>query len=194
MQDGLQTPAANPERWIDEHGDYLFAYALLRVGRRETAEDIVQETFLAALRATDSFAGRSTERTWLTGILNNKLIDRLRRDGRVRPVSELGDEGIDALYDRTGHWKRSPRDWGNPADLLQRREFWEAFEHCREALPDRLRQALTLRLIDGLTPEEVCAVLDITPANLWTMLHRARVRLGNCMDNRGMGIHTKGKP
>ena len=57
-----------------------------------------------------------------------------------------------------------------------------------------MRQALTLRLIDDLSPEEVCATLDITPANLWTMLHRARVRLGNCMDNKGLGTNTRGKP
>ena len=189
MQDRPLPSTVNPDRWIDEHGDYLFRYALLRVSRRETAEDIVQETFLAALRAADSFVGRASERTWLTGILNNKLIDRLRLDGRVRLASDLGgDDFLDALYDRTGHWKKPPGDWGaDPAELLQRREFWEAFERCRAGLPDRLREALTLRLIDDLAPDVVCATLDITPANLWTMLHRARVRLWHCLDSQGLG-------
>ena len=203
MHPSPETKVADPERWIDEHGDYLFRFALLRVSRRETAEDLVQETFLAALKAATTFAGRSSERTWLTGILNNKLIDRSRREGRVQPATDLGgDECFDALYDRTGHWKKPPGDWGaDPAELLQRREFWDAFERCRAGLPDRLREALTLRLIDDLAPDVVCSTLDISPANLWTMLHRARVRLWSCMDSQGLGrsltnegSSTRGKP
>ena len=195
MQNGtISRPAVDPDRWVDDHGDYLFRYALLRVGRREAAEDLVQETFLAGLRAAHSFAGQSAERTWLTGILNNKLVDRLRQNTRVRTESDLGvDEGIDALFDESGHWKKSPRAWGgDPCELLQRREFWEAFERCRGGLPERLREALSLRLIDGLDPEVVCAALGITPANLWTMLHRARVRLLHCLDAQGLSPKQEG--
>ena len=191
----MSPPAVDPDRWVDDHGDYLFRYALLRVGRRETAEDLVQETFLAALHGAHSFAGQSAERTWLTGILNNKVVDRLRRDSRLRPESDLGiDEGIDALFDQSGHWKKPPREWGcDPCELLQRREFWEAFERCRGGLPDRLREVLSLRLIDGLAPEVVCGTLGITPANLWTMLHRARVRLLQCLDVQGLSPMLEGR-
>ena len=97
------------------------------------------------------------------------------------------------MFDRSGHWKKPPRDWGgDPCELLQRREFWEAFEHCRGALPDRLREALSLRLIDGLDPDVVCETLGITSANLWTMLHRARVRLLQCLDGQGLSPNREG--
>ena len=111
---------ANPDRWVDEHGDYLYRYALARVGRSDVAEDLVQDTLLAALRAAAQYAGRSSERTWLTGILKNKLIDRLRRSQPVHTVADLSqaDDWLDSLYDRTGHWKAAPGRWGgDPAEL-----------------------------------------------------------------------------
>jgi RNA polymerase sigma-70 factor (ECF subfamily) len=188
----VQPPAAAPDasRWVDEHGDALYRYALGRVGRTDVAEDLVQETFLAALRAAEKFAGRSSERTWLTGILKNKMIDRLRREGRSRVATDLGapDDWLDGLYDATGHWRSPPGAWGaDPAVLLERREFWEAFERCRAGLPDRLREVLSLRLLDGVPAADLCAALGITANNLWTLLHRARVRLWQCLDRQGLG-------
>ena len=195
MSDGRPADAA---RWVDEHGDALYRYALGRVGRADVAEDLVQETFLAALRAAGTFAGRSSERTWLTGILKNKLIDRLRREGRSRPATDLGapDDWLDGLYDATGHWRSPPGAWGaDPAALLERREFWEAFERCRAGLPDRLREVLSLRLLDGVPAADLCAALGITANNLWTLLHRARVRLWQCLDRQGLGpLAGGGKP
>jgi RNA polymerase sigma-70 factor (ECF subfamily) len=191
-----EDPAAppDPSRWVDEHGDCLYRYALARVGRPEAAEDLVQETLLAALEGAASFAGRSSERTWLVGILRNKLIDRLRRGWRVRPASDLGgDEWLEGLYDGTGHWRPAPGRWGaDPAELLQRREFWEVFERCRKELPERLREVLSLRLLDDVPAGEVCQALGISATNLWTLLHRARVRLWNCLDKKGLGPSPAG--
>jgi RNA polymerase sigma-70 factor (ECF subfamily) len=187
--------APDPTRWVDDHGDCLYRYALARVGRPEAAEDLVQETLLAALEGAASFAGRSSERTWLVGILRNKLIDRLRRQGRVRPASDLGgaDDWLESLYDATGHWKDTPGRWGaDPAALLERREFWEAFESCRQSLPERLREVLSLRLLDDVPAGEVCRALGITATNLWTLLHRARLRLWDCLDRKGLGPSPAG--
>ena len=182
----------DPAGWVDEHGDYLYRYAFARVGRAEVAEDLVQETFLAALRALDSFAGRSSERTWLTSILKNKLIDRLRQQQRTPIAADLGltDAWLDGLYDRTGHWRRraAPGKWGkNPVELLEQREFWQTFEQCRAALPERLREVLSLRLLDDVPAAEICQALGISANNLWTLLHRARVRLWQCLDRKGLG-------
>jgi RNA polymerase sigma-70 factor (TIGR02943 family) len=179
-----------PERWVDEHADYLYRFALARVGAPEAAEDLVQETLLAALEAAPSFAGRSSERTWLTGILKNKLVDRLRQTQRARLVADLGrpDDFVDGLYDRAGHWKAGPREWeGDPARALERREFWEAFRHCHAHLPDRMREVFSLRHLDGVPGPEVCRVLGISATNLWALLHRARVRLWRCLDRTGFG-------
>jgi RNA polymerase sigma-70 factor (ECF subfamily) len=180
---------------VDEHGDHLYHFALARVGRPDAAEDLVQETLLAALQAAGTFAGRASERTWLTGILKNKLVDRLRRGGRTQVASDLGrsDDWLDGLYDRTGHWKAAPGRWGaDPVELLQRREFWDAFERCRAGLPDRLREVLSLRLLDDVPAAEVCQALGISATNLWTLLHRARVRLWHCLDRKGLGPRLGG--
>jgi RNA polymerase sigma-70 factor (ECF subfamily) len=186
---------------VDEHGDYLFRYALARVGQAEVAEDLVQETFLAALRALDSFAGRSSERTWLTSILKNKLIDRLRQQHRTLVAADVGmtDAWLDNLYSRHGLWRRTltPGRWGkNPAELLEQREFWEAFEQCRGALPERMREVLSLRLLDDVPAAEICEALGISLNNLWTLLHRARMRLWHCLDRKGLGGRpsSSGKP
>jgi RNA polymerase sigma-70 factor (ECF subfamily) len=189
--DSATPPAARPDptAWVDEHGDCLYRYALARVGSPEAAEDLVQETFLAALRSADSFAGRSSERTWLTAILKNKLVDRLRRHVPM-VASDLtsGDDLVEGLFDRLGHWKAWPGKWGDdPAELLQRQEFRQAFEACRAGLPARLREVLSLRLLDDVPAAEICRALSITATNLWTLLHRARVRICQCLDRKGLG-------
>jgi RNA polymerase sigma-70 factor (ECF subfamily) len=200
MSEQQHTPAAaRPDLagWVDEHGDYLYRFALARVRRPDAAEDLVQETFLAALRAADSFAGRSSPRTWLTSILKNKLIDQLRRDRGTRAAGEIdSDPGwLDGLYDRTGHLKTGPGRWGaDPAELLQRREFWEALDRCRAELPQRLRQVLSLRVFDEVPAAAVCQALGISATNLGTMLYRARVRLWHCMNQKGLGPRAPGVP
>lgn len=184
------SPATDPARWVDAHGDYLYCFALARVGRPDVAEDLVQETLLAALQSAGRFAGRSSERTWLTGILNNKLVDRIRRSRRAGAASDLEavDDWVESLYDRTGHWRAPPGRWGeDPADLLARREFWDAFERCLAALPERFREVLSQRLLDDVPAADVCRTFGITPTNLWTLLHRARLRLWQCLDGNGRG-------
>jgi RNA polymerase sigma-70 factor (ECF subfamily) len=199
MSEGREPPqpaAADPERWVDDHGDYLFRYARARLGSVELAEDLVQETLLAALQSVDRFAGQSTERTWLTRILKNKLVDRLRRGGRVQAASDLGDDSdwVDSLYDRGGHWKTPPGRWGtDPVAVLQHREFWSAFERCLMNLPDRLRSVLSQRLLDQVPAPKVCEDLGISANNLWTLLHRARLRLWHCLDRDGLGPLSGGR-
>jgi RNA polymerase sigma-70 factor (ECF subfamily) len=119
-------PAARAGRWVEEHGDYLYRFAMSRLGRADLAEDAVQETFLAALRASETFAGLSSERTWLAGILRNKVVDQVRRAGKALLASELEATGewADGLFDRWDHWKRPPGPWGDgPAGEAERAEF-----------------------------------------------------------------------
>lgn len=176
---------ADPTGWVDEHGDYLFRYAVFRLGHAEAAEDIVQETFLAALRSRQTFAGRSSERTWLFGILKNKIIDQLRRCGReekATPGPPIEDV-LDHFFDEKGRWRVKPaRCVDDPADALERKEFWETMERCLVKLPGRLKAAFSLREMDGLPSEEVQEVLGVTAGNLWTLLHRARISLCRCLD------------
>lgn len=178
-------PADIIESWVDEHGDYLFRYALPRVRDRHVAEELVQETYLAALKAVESFRGDSNPRTWLVGLLRRKIADHYRkrsREGKVESI-DTTDPMIDAWFDDKGSWiKRPSRCEMDPAELLQRADFWVVLENCVQALPERQAAAFTLRMMDARESEEVCKVLSITTTNLWVALHRARARLRACLE------------
>ena len=175
----------DPESWVDQHGDALYRYALFRIHDAQAAQDLVQETFLAAIRARESFAGRSSVRTWLFGILKHKIIDHIRKTSRERPAEDI--ESVRHLsgeiLDGQGGWKVGPAEWTtNPALLYQQQEFWEILRHCLSELPPRLQQAFTLRELDGLSAEEVRKILKVSPTNGGVMLHRARMRLRKCLE------------
>jgi RNA polymerase sigma-70 factor (ECF subfamily) len=189
-----RSPASDPNEWVDQHGDALFSYALLRVRDRNVAEELVQETFLAAIQAADGFRGRSAERTWLMGILKHKLIDHLRRSSREQPMSAAdgSDAALDSLFKRNGMWQTRPGDWEpDPSELLEQGEFWGVFRHCLGELPERVAAVFTLRVVDETEPDEVCKVLGITPTNLWVVLHRARARLRRCLELNWFAKATK---
>lgn len=190
----------DPAVWVDEHGDYLFRYAMFRLRDATVAEDIVQETLLSALQAYHTFAGRGSERTWLTGILKHKVTDHFRRLHRETPVSQLAEESFahDEFFRQSGEWTdhweqdRAPVDWQtNPAELLEQSEFWEVFGHCLSPLPARISSAFTLREVDGYSSEEICEILSITANNLWVMLHRARLHLRRCLELNWFTRETK---
>jgi RNA polymerase sigma-70 factor (ECF subfamily) len=174
-----------PEGWVDRHGDCLYRYALLRLRAPDVAADVVQETFLEALRGLCSFTGRSSERTWLVGILKHKIADHLRKTARRQAVGNgLASEAeARSDFDRRGHWRAGPAQWrGDPARDVETREFWDAFGGCLSKLPRGLAEAFFLRELDGLSSEEVQQHLGITPANLWARLHRARSLLRSCLE------------
>lgn len=172
---------ADPERWVDRHGDGLYRYALLRLRSPDLAADAVQETFMEALRCRAAYAGRSSERTWLVGILRHKVIDQLRRSGRESPLED--DEENRSFFNRSGHWRLAPKRWADaPADALETGEFWEVLNRCLSRLPDGVASAFLLRELDGLEASQVQETLGITPANFWKRLHRARELLRRCLE------------
>jgi len=186
---------SDPQTWVDQHGNYLFRCAQLRVRDPKLAEDIVQETFLAALQARERFAGQSSERSWLVGILKHKVIDHFRKATREQPDqnADLMADEFEELFDESGHWKietTGPKEWSDPSGALDRKEFWEVLTRCLSELPPRMATAFSLREIDELATEEICAALNITAANLWVMLHRARTHLRRCLEVNYMGLRA----
>jgi RNA polymerase sigma-70 factor (ECF subfamily) len=185
-----QNRAADPKRsdpvdWVDRYGDLLFRYALVRLRDPALAEDAVQETFLSALKGRESFAGRSTERTWLVGILKHKIVDTIRKRSREQQVDdpETLNKMIDEDFDHNGRWRLRPASWTADAGaLFEQKEFWQIFQQCLTGLPTRLAQVFSLRELNELTSKELCKVLDISPTNLWVILHRARHRLRQCIE------------
>lgn len=182
---------SDPKTWLDEHGDSLFRYAYFRLRDVGLAEDLVQETLLAAYQARSGFAGRSAERTWLIGILKNKVIDHLRKHARELALEDIAQDSdaIDALFrdDRMRHWRRPPAHWENPNEALEHKQFWDVFSDCIDTLPPRQARAFVLCEIEGLDGKEACKVLDVAPSNIWVMLHRARLRLRECLELQWFG-------
>ena len=182
---GSDIKAGDPLQWLQEHGDALYGYGMLRVGNPSVAEDLVQETLLAALQGVDGFKGKSTERTWLTGILKHKVCDYLRKVGRELPLDEkiLEDEDTAAYFDETGHWKLRGSEWGDPQQSLENEQFHLTMQNCISRLPHRLRTLYTLREMDQMDTRELIETLNISSENnLWVMLSRARVHLRQCLE------------
>jgi RNA polymerase sigma-70 factor (ECF subfamily) len=177
--EGRLEPLPEPGEWLDRYGDALYRYALSRLRRPHEAEEVVQETLLAALKARDEFEGRSHPRSWLLGILKNKVLDRLRAAARRAPHADVDD--LDTWFDSRGKWRKWPGYWTDPAEQMERQEFWRVVRGCLARLPSRMAIAFTRRTLDECDPDELCRELAISSANLWVLLHRARLRLVQCL-------------
>ena len=165
----------DPERWLEDHGDALFRFALARLRDRTLAEDAVQEALLGALRAHANYQGRAEERTWLVSILRNKITDCLRKYARKREDQETPD------FDEKRQFTELPDIWSDPVAALENSAFRLQFRDCLSRLPDDFAEAFILREVEDIPYEEVCDMLDITPTNLSTRLYRARMQLRKCL-------------
>lgn len=164
----------------------LLRFARTQLRNEVWAEDAVSETLLAALEKPQSFAGQSQIKTWLVGVLKHKVVDQLRRHTREATILNSDDnEDIDELlFDETGHWREKPTEWGNPEAFCNQRQFFEVLEACVEHLPPTQGRVFMMREWLELDTEEICKALDITSTNLWVLLHRARLRLRDCIQLR----------
>ncbi len=183
-------PQVDPKCWVDEHGDCLYRFALLRVRKPETAEDLVQDTLLAAVKAVDNFTGRSSERSWLVGILKHKIADHFRKHGRETPFTDmefLSDEMSHKFED--GFWNHDlgPKDWQEDEAVTFSGEFWQTMRDCMKKLPPRVANAFMMREMDDAGTPEICETLGISQSNLWVMLHRARMALRECLEMNWFG-------
>ncbi len=188
----MQSHHLDPTRWLEEHGDILYHYALGRVRNPDVAEDLVQDTLLAAFKGAESFSGQSTERTWLVGILKHKILDYFRTYKREvayeAPQDQVTDPG--SYLDRKGHWKVGQSEWiTQPEKAYERKEFWKILNRCLEKLNERQRDVFTMRELEEQNAEEICDKLDISSSNLWVLLHRARLQLKTCLEQNWLNIH-----
>jgi RNA polymerase sigma-70 factor (ECF subfamily) len=165
---------------VEDERAYLLRYASLQLRDRHAAEDVVQETLLAALAGEAAFAGRSNLRTWLTGILKHKIVDAIRRASRETAVAP--DEGaLEELFDERGHWIDPPAAWDDPDASLAQKQFFAALEECLERLPAKTARVFMMREHLGYDTADICKELGLTPTHCWVVLHRARVALRECL-------------
>lgn len=191
--------ADNPgvPRDIEAHRAYLYRYAMLQLRDAARAEDAVQETLLAALESRAAFAGRSSIKTWLTGILKHKITDSIRRQLRESPIDTraAGDDPEDArayadqFFDRAreDHWHAAPRSWEDPERSFEQKRFWEVFERCASGLPAQTARVFAMREFMGLATDDICKELGISSTNCWVILYRARMALRECLELNWFG-------
>jgi RNA polymerase sigma-70 factor (ECF subfamily) len=183
------SPREAAERWVAEHADALWRFALSRTRGAEAAEEIVQETLLAAMQRLGGFSGASSERTWLLGIASHKIADHFRRLARTQHREDGGDdepcgcERCRVLFTKGGKWAAIPANWPELGEEThESAATLDALRQCMEALPPGQREVIWMRDLLDIPAEEVRKSLGLTATNLWTRLHRARAALRTCME------------
>jgi RNA polymerase sigma-70 factor (TIGR02943 family) len=176
----------DPQQWVNAHADYLYAFAVTRVNDKELAKELLQDTFLAGLENKDSFEGKASERTWLTAILKNKIVDVYRKRSRAQTVSlDQPEQNVDDFFDAAdGHWikEHGPREFGiENNDHLVKKEFEQVLEKCLQRLPPLWKTVFTMRLIEDEPANTICGELNVTASNFWVVIHRAKLSLRACL-------------
>ncbi|CAH8285205.1 RNA polymerase sigma-70 factor (ECF subfamily) [Mariniflexile fucanivorans] len=173
----------NPNKWIDLYSDYLFNYTISRVSDREMAQDLVQDTFLAALKSMKNFKGEASERTWLISILKRKVIDHYRKINSKKGKAEIRITYNDDS-ESEGDWleERVADPFDKTAeDTMENEELGEAIFNCLAKLPEKQADVFRMKTIEGLETEVICNELNITASNLWVIIHRARHAMADCL-------------
>lgn len=184
---------SDSEAIIEAYGDFLYRFALLRVRNRDVAEDLVQDTFLAALQGSYHGNRDSAERRWIIGIMKHKIVDYYRRVSRepIRNPDQPDGRSVEEDFLPDGHWRPDPaavQTWPErPDGLIERRQFWDALARCMERLPPRAAQVFTLRELDALDTEKISDLLHLTPTNVGVILHRTRKQLRDCLATHYFG-------
>ncbi|WPU94226.1 sigma-70 family RNA polymerase sigma factor [Mucilaginibacter sabulilitoris] len=177
----------DPHNWVKAHADYLYAFTLSRINSHEQAKDLVQETFLAALQKVEKFEGRSSERTWLTAILKNKIIDvyRKKSSGLGNTIEKNAEEEQrDFFEEDNGHWTEihQPMPFGiEDHDPLTGKEFNQILQKCMQKLPSLWMSVFTMKHIDDETTDLICNELRVSQANFWVIIHRTKLSLRACL-------------
>jgi len=172
------------KNWVNEFTNELYKWAYYKTSSVETAEDLVQETFLAAAEKIESFKGESSGRTWLFSILNHKIIDHYRNKVKL-PVS-IENNSFAAFFDNDGDWIQTskPKEWQDENEnLLDNSEFQLTLQKCLDALPEKWNTCVKLKYLTEKSSEEICQEIGIAPTNLWQIVHRAKLQLRDCIES-----------
>jgi RNA polymerase sigma-70 factor (TIGR02943 family) len=180
------TIITDPRRWVSIYADYLYAFARKRIDDEELVKDLVQETFLAALQKINNFEGKSSERTWLTAILKNKIIDVYRKKSSGLTAVSIADAEREQkdFFEEDGHWNKQyrPVAFGiEEQQSLENKEFNLVLKKCMEKLPALWMAVFTMKHIDEEASDVICAELKVSPSNFWVIIHRAKLNLRACM-------------
>ena len=173
----------DPEKWVEKYADYLFNYTIVRVNDREVANDLVSDTFLAGLNSMKNFKGEASERTWLISILKRKIIDFYRWNNSVKGKAEVkmtfleGEDEVDWMENKVADLSDKTAE-----DEMENEELGLAILDCLDQLNPKQAEIFKRKTIDGMDTETICNEFDISPSNLWVIIHRARTSLADCLE------------
>lgn len=183
--DELEKHTLDPNKWIDLYADYLFNYTIVKVNDDDIAKDLVQETFLSALKAMKNFKGEASERTWLISILKRKIIDYYRKINSKKGKAEVRITYNDDS-ENEGEWlEERVADYhleGNAESEMENVELGMAINKCMDKLPTKQAVIFKMKTVEGFETEMICKEHNITPSNLWVIIHRARLQLMDCLE------------
>jgi len=180
----MATEKLHPEKWVDRYADYLYNFTIVRVNDHETAQDLVSETFLAGLRSKDNFKGEASERTWLISILKRKIIDHYRRINSTKGQAEVSIQSMQGTESDEGDWleeRVEDKSEMNALEKIENEELGLAILKCLDNIDERHATIFKMKTIDGVDTDTICNEFDITPSNLWVIIHRARKALADCL-------------
>jgi RNA polymerase sigma-70 factor (ECF subfamily) len=192
VNEGLSGVALTDPVFLEDLRRQMLKFATLQLNDPDLAEDAVQEALIGALKNTASFRGAAALKTWVFAILKNKIADTLRQRQRLVYAGSLLKSGDDedeeagpSLFDTRGFWQphERPLDWGDPEASFHQSDFWRVFNTCLDGLPPRQARVLMMREFIELESAEICATVGMTTSNLHVTLHRARLRLRDCLEN-----------
>ncbi len=175
-----------PEQWVENYSDKLYAFTKARVQSDETARDIVQDTFLSAWGSKDSYRGEASEKSWLYTICRNKITDHYRKS--VRSLKEAGLEDYGSEYfNEQGNWKATavPKAWAvdSSTTAVETKEFYKVLNECKNRLKELQKAVFVMKYLDDMDSDEICKELQITPSNYWVLMHRAKLQLRECLEH-----------
>jgi RNA polymerase sigma-70 factor (ECF subfamily) len=181
-----QAVKANPQKWLELYGDMMYQYALPRVHDSAMAEDVLQETFLSALKGLEGYKGEASEKNWLFTILKNKIIDYYRKKSSDQRVLAMPDLQVveDDWFNENGQWaeNKMPKDWRASDNLAEKKEIQKIIAWCKDHLKAIQKDVFTLKYLEDLDSDEICKVLNISSSNYWVLIHRARLQMRGCVE------------
>lgn len=171
----------NPDKWVRAYSDALYSYVCSKISDTNTAQDIVQDTFLSAWKARETYNGQASERNWLFAICKNKIIDYYRNSAKIsiNYIAELNNNNDYFTADNDWQPYARPQEW---TTSLETKELYKILKLCKEKLQELQNAVFCLKYFDDLDSDEICKELAITPSYYWTLMHRARLQMRACID------------
>jgi len=184
-----QDPHQVINAWIEKYSDTFFDYLYKRVFDKPAAQDILQETFIAAWKNSSTFKKESNEKTWLFSILKNKLMDHYRMQAKLK--TDLPDNSY--FFDDDDHWTNTaaPKQWEEATASLNKKEFYLVLAKCKTKLNHVQQMVFTMKYIDEHEPKFICKVLQLTTSNYWVIIHRCKLQLRQCLEKNRFLNDTK---